>query len=250
MSITSKNPRPSRRSANRRAQDDPSSRLTEVEPICRPQSLTEIAVDAIREEILTGRFEMGAALSENQLAAAFGISRTPIRDALSRLEQEGLVQVVAQTGTFVFTVDQQEFRDICDFRTTLEMTALRSCCERDGAQLAGDLDGIVEAMVAARAVGDTTAYLRQDTEFHAALFRNCGNRYLADAYQLIAAKMATLRHKLGGDEAHMAKSFDEHKAILAAVQAGDVDEALAILEGHVSRKEGSYWFIGTGSVDR
>ena len=61
--------------------------------------------------------------------------------------------------------------------------------------------------------------------------------------------MATLRNKLGRSEAHMQKSFAEHEAILAAVVAGDADTALRILEGHVGRREGSFWSIHAGSDD-
>ena len=221
--------------------------MNRVEKIARPQSLTDIAAEKIRDEILAGRFEMGSALSENQLAGAFGISRTPIRDALSRLEQEGLVQVVAQKATFVFTMDEHEFRDICDFRTTLELTALRCALRRHRLPLADGLDDVVTAMTAARDAGDTTRYLNLDTEFHATLLRHCGNSYLIDAYQLIAAKMATLRNKLGRDEMHMAKSFDEHKRIAAAVRDSDDDLARSLLKGHVSQQEGSYWSAGAAA---
>ena len=133
-----------------------------LEKISRPRSLADLAADRIREEIESGRIEMGSALSENQLAEAFGISRTPIRDALSRLEQEGLVEVKAQRGTFVFTMDAEEFRDICDARTALELTALRFCLQRQPDALARDLGRIVDAMAAEREAGDTLGYLRLD----------------------------------------------------------------------------------------
>ncbi len=90
---------------------------------------------------------------------------------------------------------------------------------------------------------DTAAYLRLDTAFHAAFFEHCQNPYLSDAYQTIAAKMAAMRHRLGDHADHMAKSFAEHSQIAEAVEAGEIDRALKILEGHIGRKEGSYWTL-------
>lgn len=217
--------------------------------ICRPKSLTEIAVDEIREHILKGSFEMGSALSENQLAVAFGISRTPIRDALFRLEKEGLVQVRPQKGTFVFTVTEEEIRELCDFRTVLEMTALRYSIQRHPRAVAAELEAIVAAMVEAHESGDSDAYLDLDTAFHTALFRHCGNAYLSDAHQLIAAKMATLRNRMGANPDHVKKSFKEHAEIMEAVKRRDLETAERLLRGHVSRQEGSYWATVVGSIN-
>ena len=215
--------------------------MTKIE---RPKSLTEIAADRLRDDIVSGRIAMGSALSEGALADSLGISRTPIREALMRLQTEGLVKVMPQKGTFVFTVDAKELKDICDLRTALETMALRFAIKRHADAFAEALDTVVSRMTRARRAGDTAEYLRQDSAYHATIFDYCDNAYLADAYQTIAAKMAALRTQLGGDPEHMRKSYEEHKAIAKAVRGRDVDEALSILEGHIGRKEGSYWQTG------
>ncbi len=184
---------------------------------------------------------MGGALSETTLATALGISRTPIREALMRLKTEGLVRVVPQKGTFVFTADAREIRDICDLRAALEPPALRLAVQRAPQPFAARLDEIVGHMRARLETGKVSEYLALDTRFHWAFFEFCENAYLCQAYKVIAAKMATLRNRLGRDPDHTAKSLTEHAAIAAAVSAADVDGALRVLDGHIGRKQGSYW---------
>ena len=80
-----------------------------------------------------------------------------------------------------------------------------------------------------------------DTAFHAAFFQHCENRYLVEAYQVIAAKMAALRYKLVRAPQHMDRSYRGHRAIAAAVRGRDAAAAMGLLEGHIGRKDGSFW---------
>jgi len=207
----------------------------------RSKSLTERALEVVRREIVEGRYGFGTALSEIALAEDLGISRTPVREALARLQQEGLVIVRPQRGTFVFQLTEDEFADICDCRTVLETAAFRFAMMRARAALSDRLEEICKAMALAREASRTPEYLQQDSAFHEALFALCDNRYLAESYKLISGRMAALRTHLGTEPEHMAKSFREHQAIAEAVRAGDVDAGVRLLEGHIGRKEGSYW---------
>ena len=100
-------------------------------------------------------------------------------------------------------------------------------------------------MADARKAGDDGAYLAQDTEFHQHLFDCADNRFLNDAYQAIALKMAAIRNRLGRHPEHMDKSYREHIELLDAVSARDTKTALGILKSHIDRKEGSYWSDAT-----
>ena len=215
-----------------------------MQRIERPKSLTEMAAERIREDIVTGRIGLGEALSEGALAASLGISKTPIREALMRLQIEGLVTIVPQKGTFVFRADAKEIKDLCDVRSALEPMALRFASQRNPSALAESLQAIVAAMTAARDAGDTAEYLRLDSRFHACFFEHADNAFLTEAYNTLAAKMAALRTRLGTDPGHMKKSYEEHKAMARAIVERRLDDALGILEGHIGRKEGSYWDEG------
>ena len=96
-------------------------------------------------------------------------------------------------------------------------------------------------MTNARESGDDKTYLTLDTEFHQTILDRADNPFLDDAYQTIAAKMATLRTRLGGHPHHMEKSYREHIAIRDLVREEKTDEAIELLVAHIGRKEGSYW---------
>ncbi len=212
-----------------------------TQPIERPRSLADVVTERLREDIVGGRYDLGAALRETTLARDLGVSRTPIREALMRLAMEGLVVIEAPRGASVFKPSRRELEDICDLRVSLESSALTFAVQRNRQEIARALKDIVEKMAKRRKNHDTAGYLDLDTRFHAAFFEHCDNQYLSDAYQIIASKMAALRNRLGDHPDHMAKSFADHKKIAAAVADGEIDKALAILEGHIGRKEGSYW---------
>jgi DNA-binding GntR family transcriptional regulator len=209
----------------------------------RGKSLTERALEILRLEIIEGHYGFGAALSEIALAEDLGISRTPVREALARLQQEGLVIVKPQRGTFVFELTEDEFVDICDCRTVLETAAFRFAVSRSQEALAASLEAICKEMADARARDDTAGYLRSDSHFHEAFFAHSDNQYLAQSYRLISGRMAALRTHLGADPNHMEKSFREHQEIAAAAREGDIERGILLLEGHIGRKEGSYWKI-------
>lgn len=211
----------------------------------RPKSLTELVTKAIRDRIVCGELRLGQALSELKMSKELDVSRTPVREAFNRLEMEGLVTVEQQRGTFVFTLRKDELAKICDTRTCLEVAALEYAIDRNPGPLQAALAGSVTRMSQAREKGDTAAYLAEDTRFHQYFFDFADNRFLNDAYQAIAAKMAALRNMLGDHPDHMSKSFAEHKGIVDAVRARDFPTAAAVLRKHIDRKEGSYWKLAT-----
>jgi DNA-binding GntR family transcriptional regulator len=207
----------------------------------RPKSLTELVTDSVRQQIVTGTLELGSSLSEVRIAKEMGVSRTPIREAFNRLEMEGLVHTVAQRGTFVFSLEPEELGKICDVRVKLETTALRASFRHDPVALGEALAACTRQMVAARKRGDDAGYLEADTHFHQVLFDLSDNRFLNDAYQTIASKMAALRNRLGMHPDHMQKSYLEHLNMVELIGEGRIDAAEEVLIAHIGRKEGSYW---------
>ncbi len=208
--------------------------------IQRPASLAEMALRQIRTAIVEGTLPLGSAISEAQLAASLGISKTPVREALAQLRIEGLVTVVPQAGTFVFTLSAAEVIEICELRQTLEAAALRLAMERNPEALARGLTEVCQGMDEVRARNDEPAYLRLDSAFHEQFFRNCGNRYMAEVYARLAPKIAALRTHLAIRPDHTRLSYEEHKQILQAVRRADQTEVMAILEQHIERTRSAY----------
>jgi DNA-binding GntR family transcriptional regulator len=209
-------------------------------PIERPKSLTAIVLARLRDAIVSGDLKLGEPLSEQQLAAQYGVSKTPIREALAQLKLEGLVRIVPHSKTFVFTLSAAEISELCDFRKALETTALRFAIERDHRGLAEALSLVVERMEVARKRGDTRAYLEEDSQFHDQFFAHCGNRYLWDAYAVFAGKIAALRTHLASKPAHTDLSFQEHCEMTAFVAQNELKKVLQVLDQHIARTKNTY----------
>ncbi len=212
-----------------------------MESIVRPKSLTELVTETLRDWIVRGELEPGGHLSEVRIANDLKVSRTPVREAFNRLEIEGLLIVKPQRGTFVFSLEPDELAKLCDARVCLETTAMVAAIETNPERLSAELAECVAKMTEARQRNDVSAYLSLDTDFHQILVDCSDNRFLNEAYQTIAPKMAALRNRLGRHPEHMAKSFREHKDLVKAVDDRDIGRALEILKSHIDRKEGSYW---------
>lgn len=199
-----------------------------------------MATERLRAAIVNGDLGLGEALSESALAELLGISKTPVREALAKLKIEGLVKIVPQKGTFVFTLSAREVEQICELRFALESAALRFAFQRNRGPLLLALRNIVEKMTCARQKRMDGAYLRHDSEFHEQLFKYCDNKYLEDAYNLIVGKVAALRTHLAVRPQHTQKSYAEHKDIVRAIERVNVEGALTILEKHIARAKRSY----------
>src|SRR5687767_15504799 len=109
-------------------------------------NLTRVAYEKIRAAIVYGPLDLGEPLSENALAKALGMSKAPIRAAMSELRLKGLVEVVPQSGTYVFSPTRQDIEDLCDFRFLLEGEALEAAVRHSGPALLAALEPIAQAM--------------------------------------------------------------------------------------------------------
>jgi DNA-binding GntR family transcriptional regulator len=211
-----------------------------MRPITRPPSLVDTVAAQLRELIVSGELPLGKMLSERNLAEAFGVSKTPVREALAQLKNEGLVRVAAQRGATVFSLSGQEVVDICEWRQTLEAAALRMAFERDRDGLVTGLAAVVERMRQSREAGDVKAYLAADTAYHRVFFRCCRNHLFMETYELMETKIAALRTHLSSRPSHTDKSFAEHIEMLDHLRQGDLATALACLTVHIDRTRMTY----------
>lgn len=196
--------------------------------------LSERARDIIREKIVFGDFAFGEALRESALSALLDISKSPIREALVRLEHEGLVEMSANHSARVFTLTRDDLVKLGDLRALLETQALRRCMARDGGR---DLGAALERLVgdgeAAAETGDDRAYTRIDDRFHRAFFEHCGNPYLGQSYDLLAARIQSMRSRLARKPGLVQRSLADHVAICQAVGAGETERAADHLSAHI-----------------
>ncbi len=201
-----------------------------------PGSLTVRVTERIRQAIQDGEYPLGEALSELKLAAAMGVSRTPVREALNALQLQGLIDIRPQSGSFVFMPSEGNVGELAEFRRVMEVTALRFCFARRREETLREMRAASDAMERARDAGDRLAIARADTAFHQCIAENSANEYLIEAYKLVSGRVAALRtHNLASLDSLHNKSISEHRAIIAAFAKADLERAEAILDEHISR---------------
>jgi DNA-binding GntR family transcriptional regulator len=190
----------------------------------------------LRARVLSGALPPGALLLEGELAIALGVSRTPVREAMVRLADEGLVELRPRHGMRVLPMSATDMREVYEVLTELEAAAARRCASEGvtPAVLAA-LEASVAAMDRALAADDLDAWAEADAEFHRRLSEAPGNRRLAATIASFADKahrwrMATLRIRPKPNA-----SNDDHRAVVAAIRARDAVAAEAIHRAHRAR---------------
>ena len=200
------------------------------------RSLTIEVTDGIREAIIDGRFPLGEALSELKLAAAFKVSRTPVREALTALQAQGLIDIRPQSGSFVFMPSEEDVGELAEFRRVMEVTALRFCFARRREETLHQMRSTLDEMQRAQDAGDRLGVARADTAFHQAIAENSANEYVVGAYRLISGRVAALRtHNLLATDKVRDHALTEHRALIAAFAKGDLERAEDVLAEHVLR---------------
>jgi DNA-binding GntR family transcriptional regulator len=209
-----------------------SGSMAVIDRIGRPRSLAVTAADQIRELIITDRLHLGQQLSEAGLADQLGISRTPVRDALLRLQAERLVEIQPQHGSFVFRYDAGQLRSILGLREVLEVGALRAALKTNHSATLAALAAEVAAAEPIVARGPE-AYQAPDTAFHTAILQASQNPELIDAYGRIIGRVRAIRFRVTRTMEQITKSQADHRAVVAAIKAGDHAGAEDVLARHV-----------------
>ncbi|WP_190129701.1 GntR family transcriptional regulator [Streptomyces mashuensis] len=189
----------------------------------------------VKEAVLHRRYAGGTLLTEGDVAQAVGVSRTPVREALLRLEGEGLLKLYPKKGALVLAVDAQEIADVVETRLLVEKHAAGKAVPASPALIAR-LEEHVETMRRQAEAGDLAAVSDSDRAFHAEIVRNAGNRILAGLYEQLRDRQ--LRMGVAVLHAHpdrIARSIAEHTEILEALRSGDAGAATAAVDRHIHR---------------
>lgn len=197
-------------------------------------SMTREAYERIRDAIVSGGLELGEHLSEAAIAAALGMSKAPVRAAFMELRDNGLVVVVPQSGTYVFSPTPEDVRVMSEFRAMLENHALRESFRRRPDAVVARLRQTVDTMRRALPIQDWDAYRGADNVYHLVFLEECGNPYVLRAHSLSATALEALRVRLqGGAGNFRERSFREHVQMLDLLEAGRLDDAADMLREHI-----------------
>jgi DNA-binding GntR family transcriptional regulator len=197
--------------------------------------LTRMAYEKILNAIVYGRLDLGEPLSENDLAKALEVSKAPIRQSLNELRLKGLVVVIPQSGSYVFSPTREEIEELCDFRLLLEQRALSVSMEHSASAMLRALKKVVEKMNDAYRSSDLFQSKLLDTDFHQTFIKHSQNRYLIQSYGNIGHSVDALRYRFMDTAVYRNRAFDEHNKILELLTAGNVSKACDILDDHISR---------------
>ncbi|WP_424854682.1 GntR family transcriptional regulator [Streptomyces sp. SAI-170] len=187
----------------------------------------------VKQGVLDRRYEGGTLLTEGELAEAVGVSRTPVREALLRLEVEGLLKLYPKKGALVLPVSAQEIADVVETRLLVEEHAARKAVPAP-AGLVQRLEELLERQKREAAAGDLAAVAVTDRCFHAEIVRSGGNAILSRLYDQLRDRQ--LRMGVAVMHSHpdrIAKNITEHQEILDALRSGDAEEAVSLVHRHV-----------------
>jgi DNA-binding GntR family transcriptional regulator len=180
---------------------------------------TSRAYDHVKQAILDRAYPGGALLSEGEIATEVGVSRTPVREALLRLETEGLVRLYPKRGALVLPVSPQEISDVLETRELVEtFTAGRATI---GPELVAELTRLLEAMREHSGAADAKEFAHADRCFHRTLVAAAGNEILTQLYDSLRDRQLRMARLTASDPVRAADAIRDHTEILDAVRSGD-----------------------------
>lgn len=190
----------------------------------------------LRRLIISGEIAPKARLSEYALAESYGVSRTPVREALKQLQVEGLVEVVPRVGTFVAQASRRELTELTLVKEVLEGLAGRLLAQSRPAPVLAELRANIDASQAAVEAGDYAAYADLVLEFHEVLVNGCENTKLIAHYRILMNQMAYGRLVMRSlsQPGRPKRSASEHEHVLKLIEAGDSDGAEMAMRDHVA----------------
>ncbi|OBA62767.1 GntR family transcriptional regulator [Mycobacterium sp. 1100029.7] len=196
------------------------------------------ALEYVKNQVLTGAFPGGEMISEGDIAAALGMSRTPVREAFLRMEAEGLLRLYPQRGALVVPVSPDEVRAVIEARLVLEQFAVRKVVGRGPtvcAALFARLSGELQRQRDAGAAADWRAFLDADRTFHALTLDESGNGILSGFYSSLRDRQLRMIGESAQREPdRVATILSEHLAIAEAVRDGDLPRALQAVQTHLA----------------
>jgi DNA-binding GntR family transcriptional regulator len=209
------------------------ARSMKIGPLDRVPTASRIA-DQLREAVMSGALPQGAQVGEVNLAAQFGVSRGPVREAMQRLVQEGLLRSIPHRGIFVAALTDDDVRDIYDARQAIESAAIRAIMRRgDTEKVARRLDAAVARMAAAGTRGESAALSRGDLAFHELLVAQSGSVRLRRMASTLLVETRMCMAALTETYVAPAHLVEEHAEIVRAIRCGDEARALAVLDDHM-----------------
>lgn len=200
----------------------------------RPARAAFLIHAMLRDDIVSMRRLPGDPIVEKEFAETYGVSRTPVREALLRLASEGLVDIFPQSGTFVAHIPLRALPEAIVIRVALEETSARLAAERSTRSQIIGIHAIVEKLRESEASGDREDFHQADERFHAAIADMAGYPGIWTIVQQVKVQVDRYRRLTLPQAGRMRRVIEEHSAIVEAIEARDPVRAAALMNTHLS----------------
>ena len=203
------------------------------------QSRAEDVYEQLKRDIAEFKLVPGDRFTENEISERLGVSRTPVRQALARLQQEGYVEVLFRSGWRVLPFDFEQFEQLYDLRMVLETASAQRLCadgERVDRALLDQLISIWLVPPAERS-NDTAQVARWDEEFHCKLVAAAGNAEMARVHRDVTDRIRIIRRLDFTKQARIDATYEEHGKILKAIQRKRGDQAALLLRAQIQTSQ-------------
>ena len=198
--------------------------------VVKTDSLSNIAYKYILEQILTFRFKPNEAIIENDICSTLQISRTPLREALRRLEAEGFVIKARNRGTFVKPYTPEDITEIYDIRKVFEMHALKNCIV---AVTPGEIEDVRRKILLLNESSPPDDFFKSDDNLHNMIIRYCMNSRMSRILKSLTVQLGIVQTLSSQGPNRFQQVNDEHLQILNAIEQRNLTQASALLELHL-----------------
>lgn len=197
--------------------------------------LREIVYEELKLLILTGKISPGMRLMEEELAEDMGVSRTPIREAIRKLEKEGLITIEPRRGAYVSQISTKDMVEILEVRQNMEGLAAELAAQRMSEEDKEKLGNIAKAYEEAVAAGDMAEMIRCDTAFHHIIVEATQNKILIQMVEQLQEMVLRFRYIYYDNFKRAEQMLSEHQAIYEAIAGGNTEVARESANVHIDR---------------
>lgn len=201
------------------------------------QPLREVVCETLREAIRTGALKPGERLMEIQLAEELGVSRTPVREAIRKLELEGYVIMMPRRGTYVASLSIRDVNEVFEIRTSLDSLASGLAAERITEEELERLKKLLALIGEYIEQNDMDKIVETDTEFHDLLYQASRNTRLVGIIFNLREQLTRFRSTSMSYPGRLKETLEEHSRIVDAIADGDVERAQKAAEDHMEKSE-------------
>lgn len=212
-------------------QDNLSMQMNEFLP------LRDVVFNTLRQAILTGELKPGERLMEIHLANKLGVSRTPIREAIRKLELEGLVTMISRRGAEVAQITEKSMNDVLEIRRALDALCVELACERITEEDLGRLKQACEAFEAAVRTKDIKKVAKADVELHDIIVQATGNQRLVQLINNLSEQMYRYRFEYIKDIGQHQRLIEEHRMIYESIVKKDKEGASQAAHVHIDNQK-------------